>query len=201
MSLPAASGHEAASRSRLLWLSRALLGLLVTASLSLGWWSIQRLRPLQGQGRVLSAEIIQLTAGVGKLESLLDRREQDKWSNSVQSAEGLVFPDQPSIADWLERLKDRMTALGLEGDARFGPMRPLAFPGRKLAILPLTVEVHPGSSSGDRTRTYQRLLQLFQHLAQSPHRVDFVELTVAGGTNSAASAIAVIELWVKAEGS
>jgi len=156
---------------------------------------------LQGQGRALAAEIIQLTAGVGKLESLLDRKDQDKWSNSVQSAEMLVFPDQPSIADWLERLKDRMTALGLEGDARFGPTRPVTLSGQKLAIIPLTVEVRPGPSSGDRTRTYQRLLQLFQHLVQSPRRVDFIELTVTGSTNSAGSATAVVELWVKTEGS
>jgi hypothetical protein len=47
--------------------------------------------------------------------------------------------------------------------------------------------------------TFQRTVQLSQQLAGLEKRVDLVELTAAGGSNSVASTVVVLQLWTGEE--
>lgn len=189
-----------ARRRRSSWIKRVVMFLAIGGALIASWGSVRRLVPLQTENRRLTSDIAQVTAELEAMQTVTSPGVREQLTNSLAAADRRLFSSQQAIAGWLETLREAMVPLALEADARFGPVESRMVAGKTLEVVPLTLDLRPTRLVPGVRSPYQRVLDFCQRITDLPERADFVELTVTAGTNSVDRATAVLELWVKSEG-
>lgn len=190
-----------AKRRRSQWIKRVVMFVAIGGALIASWGSVRRLVPLQTENRRLTSDVAKVTAELEAMQLLTSPAERARLTNELAMADRRLFASQQAIAGWLETLRETMVPLALEADARFGPVEARTVAGEQLEVVPLTLELRPTRLVPGVRSPYQRVLDFCQRVSDLPERADFVELTVTAGTNSVDRAIAVLELWLKSEGS
>jgi hypothetical protein len=176
---------------------RVLLLSCVIGSLSLLWWSVQRLTPVRTRAEDLSRTILQVTTDLEAMGSKwsVDGAHELLEDLDEQSAQRL-FNDH-SLSNWMAELRLQTIPLVLDTSIQVGAHVAASTNANSPVILPITFDVTPRPDMESSYSPYQRLLRFLFQLSNSQKRVDLVELEVHGQTNSIRYAQALLHLWME----
>lgn len=185
---------------------RVALVVLNLGSIGLVWWSFQKqLLPLQKQVRDSNTTVTRLISEVDRMDSAWPQADIAQVRGKFGEARSWMFVGRPAVEAWLGGLKDQVIPLALDVEFDFSKTDPAAPAATTTnappAISPTTValKVRPAAGVEAVASSFQRTLQLSQRLTAQEKRVDLVELTAAGGANSVANAVLVLQLWTGEE--
>jgi hypothetical protein len=179
-----------------LQLARVAILLIGTLSIGLVWWSIlHRLSPISRQVRDRSVEMARLANEVQDLEMNWRARDAAETELRFKQAETLLVAGEPSLLKWQKETERVAEALALQASTQAGKAKAYDDARVGLALLPLSIDVRPLESLQATNRPYARLLEFTRLLDASSKRLDMVEFTVRGSSNSIQQAKMVVDVW------
>lgn len=177
---------------------RAVILILLASSLWLVWWSYNRVyAPRLRECRQDNATVNRLSAEVDDLDRRWPPEDIEKINQRSGQADASLFSDQSGVEAWLADFREQLPPMGLELTAALDKTTAHSVGGRKVAVIPATlqVEFRPVTNSPAMPSPYQRLLYLARQLTLQQTRADFIELTVDSRTNSISHAVLGLNFW------
>jgi hypothetical protein len=183
------------------WILRAVFVLLIAGSAWLVYWSLNRLAIQRKQSRELGTLVSRLGNEIQLMQGKYTQSDVEQLGTHYRRANELLFQGQEPLEKWLLDLKQVMIPLALDGTPQLGKTMVQTNTQPQLTILPATLalDLRPAAGIEARQPGYARLLQFLQEVTTQNKRVDLVDLTVTGGTNSIERAVAGLELWAGEE--
>lgn len=181
-------------------LGRVVMLLLLAGSLYLAWWSVNdRFPPVDKRMKDLQREVASLEDHISRMQMKWDAKDAAKTAEQAKLAEDKLFNGPAECAGWPAELTRQSASLALLTKAQLGKEQPLPAGAldRKLSTWPATVDLQPLAGVKHTNSPYKRLMEFTQALAQNKKRVDLVELSAGGASNSVSQARAVVELWAQ----
>ena len=177
-----------------IWTVRIGLFAGVAVALALLYWSVFiRLLPVSAEHNARSREMTRVS---DELESLRMRMTPDQIeaikARYAQAQQALFDPAQ-ELSAWQTQVSEQASAGTYEAKVNFGTPQPAgAIEG--ISAIPAEVTLQPTVIIGGTATPYARLLKFTESLATSPKRLDLLELSVTGNSNSVSQARAVVQL-------
>lgn len=177
-------------------LTRLAMLAILALSLALLWWSLAvRLAPVNRQYQEKMRELSALVDQVDKSRLQWPASKLEQLQAEYQVAQSLLFADAAEVADWETTVKNQTAQLGLETTLQLdGPQADPAA-GQKLLVLRAALKLQPAKNATVAGPPYARLLDFAQSLDAGNKRIDLLELSVAGNSNSVQQADLVVSLW------
>ncbi|MGE3312952.1 MAG: hypothetical protein AB7O66_23530 [Limisphaerales bacterium] len=173
---------------------RLAVGAVLGVTGFLLWTSVSRLVRARTQSREVTRRIAQLSGEIDVMRAQWPGSRTQAIADRLPAAQASLFSGPPAVAEWIESVRARAIPLDLETEFEFAGARTQAF-DRNVAVLRTRLRVVPDHDATPSKPTYHRLLALGDHLARQPRRLDVLELSVRGDSNSVTEASAVIEMW------
>lgn len=187
---------------------RISLVLLNLGAIGFFWWSLQKvLIPLQKQVRETTTTVTRLISDVDLMERATAEGDVVQVRGKFGDVRSWMFVGRPAVEAWLGGLKEKVVPLALDVDFDFSKAdatEPATTPGvtnSATAISPtrVSLKVRPAAGVEAVLTPFQRTLQMTQQLTGQEKRVDLVELTATGGSNSVDNVVVVLNLWTGEE--
>ena len=178
------------------WPMRLAVVLVLAAVMALVWWSVnQRLLPVLHQGQQTAQEVSTLANEVQQLEAQWNPDDITNTEGLFQdSKQSLLTSDEDRLA--LSRtLQEEAEALNFFADVKLGQVQPFPTAGYKLSLLLTTINLQTAPGNSLTNTPYARLMHFTRLLTQIKPRVDLLDLSVAGNSNSVQQAQAVLQFW------
>jgi hypothetical protein len=174
---------------------RLLLLGIFGASVALLFWSIGRPAVWEKKLELETTKISDLEGEIFQLELRWNPQEAEQISGRFEQSQErlLTGPDQMGAlqAD-LKRFADQFTVSFNAGITR---TQECPLPGKQFTIMSAAVDMRP-ITPGIRTNSpYLRLVNFAQSLTSQKKRVDLIELTARGASNSVSEARVDLQLW------
>jgi hypothetical protein len=178
-------------------LTRLVMLAVLALSLWLLWWSVVvRLAPVNRQYQEKTRELSALADQVDELKLQWSAPKLAELETQYQSAQTMLFENPDATADWAKNLKLQTARLGLETAIQLGAPQPCPAAAQTLAVTRASLDILPARAVVGTTNTpYQRLLELANNVATADKRIDLLELSVSGDSNSVQRASLVVQLW------
>ncbi len=182
---------------------RISLVVLNLGSIAFLWWSLTKvLVPLQKQVREVNVTTTRLIAEVDRMDRLWAEGDIEQVRGKYGDVRSWMFVGRPAVEAWLGGLKEQVIPLALDVDFDFSAdpaaaAAAAATTNAAPAINPthVALKIRPAPGIEAVATPFQRTLQLSQRLTGQEKRVDLVELTATGGSNSVESVTVVLNLW------
>jgi hypothetical protein len=174
------------------------LGMFAVLALSLWllWWSLfVRLAPVHRQFQEKTRDLSELADQVDKLKLQWPAPRLEQLAAQYQDAQGLLFADPEAVADWAKGIPLQAAPMGLEAAIQLGAPQAGPEPAAKLSVTRASLNLSPSRTAGITNTPYQRLLTFTGSLAESERRIDLLELSVSGNSNSIQQASVVVRIW------
>ena len=173
---------------------RVIVFSIVSIAGFLLWSSVSRLSHVRAESRNLSRRIAQLSGEIDVMQSQWPSARTQAVATRMPVAEEALFQGPPAIAEWIESVRATAIPLALETDFEFVSARTQAL-ARAVAVMQTRLQIAPSRDVDSSRPAYHRLLELGQSMARHPQRLDILELTLHGSSNSVGEASALIEVW------
>jgi hypothetical protein len=177
-------------------LLRLFMLVVFVASVGLVWWSINRLAPLgkrieEGTGRIAGLE-----NDILQMELRWDADEADATEAQFNEAGALLFSGQEEITNWQEEIMNSHGD-GLRVNFGLPTVRTLKspMPNRVFTTTEATIDLQAIQDETIETTPYERLLELTETLTTDKRRVDLLEVTARGNSNSVSHARLLVRVW------
>jgi hypothetical protein len=177
-------------------LVRLVLFLVFAGALTLTWWSVNRLAPAEKKLQMQSDKLARLEDDVMQLELRWNPREAEQVAGKFKQAQEQVFGGQDEFLRWQEELKRQTNQFFLEVKAQTGRTQACPLPNKVFSVIPATVDMRVSDEAVTQP-PYKRLLDFTQNLTTQKKRVDLMELTVIGSSNSVSQAKLAVQLWAQ----
>lgn len=184
---------------------RISLVVLNVGAVAFFWWSLTKvLVPLQSQTRETNVTVTRLISEVDRMERVWAEGDVEQVRSKYGDVRSWMFVGRPAVETWLSGLKEQVVPLALDVDFDFSadPASATATTTNATpAINPTRValKVRPAPGIEAVASPFQRTLQLTQRLTGQEKRVDLVELSATGGSNSVENVTVVLNLWTGEE--
>lgn len=194
---PAATPEKAAPKRRLLMAVAQRLGLflVVGAALLVIYWSVNRLLETQRQGAALDQQFARLTGDIELMQTRWSEAKTADLQRRVADARQELFEGAPAVQAWEESIRAEAVPLALDAEIAFTGTRQETMGDQHLTLMQATIDLAPAEGVASERSSYRRVLDFSQRLAAQSRRLDLLELSVQGGSNSVGRARAVVELW------
>src|ERR1043166_3704930 len=171
-----------------------LLGSLVV-SVALAWWSINRLPDWEKKIQSQNTKIAQLEDEILNLEKRWSDSEAEEVGARCKTVQDQLLSGHDEVMLWQTNLQRRANQFTLSVNTGVTNTMDCPLPGKRFSIYSATVDVGT-ISPGVRTNSpYLRLLNFAQSLASDRKRVDLVELSAGGSSNSVPKATLGLQPW------
>lgn len=176
------------------WLVRVGLFAGLGAALALIYWSVfVRFLPMT---REHNAKASQMTRAADELE-VLRRRFSAEEIEGVRSryaeAQASLFDLKTETTEWQTQIEEQARSGTLNPNVKFGaPAANTNLNG--ISAITAEVTLQPDPNVRTTNTPYARLLKFTDGLASSPKRLDLLELSVTGDSNSVSQAQVVVQL-------
>ena len=176
------------------------LGLAAGLAISLGllYWSVFiRLSPVTTEHR---QRAIEMTRASDELEMLRRRwapNEVEELKARHARAQKSLFNAKQDLVDWETQMRDQARAKAWDADVKMGAPQPTNAPVPGITVATAAVNLQPLVMGSTNLSAYARLLRVTEALADSPKRLDLIELSVTGDSNSVSQAQAVVQLYAE----
>ena len=186
---------------------RISLVVLNLGSVAFFWWSLTKvLMPLQKQTQDTNLIVTRLISEVDRMERVLAEGDVEQVRGKYGDVRSWLFVGRPAVEAWLGGLKEQVVPLALDVEFDFTADPAPATATTTTTNAPLTInptrvtlKVRPAPGIEAVASPFQRTLQLTQRLTEQEKRVDLVELTATGGSNSVENVTVVLNLWTGEE--
>ena len=181
--------------------ARFFMLLLVTATLTLEWWTWFRRYPLIAQKQQEVQQVLQLEGEVQRLAGTWSEDAAAQVETKLQQARERLFTGDTGSTACLGQLQEPTRAPTLAINVKLHQAQPHPQSSDTLTIVPTFWEVTPPTvgklAVGAPTDSMQGgLLKLLQELTTNqPKRMDLVELSVSGDGSSMTQARVGFRLW------
>jgi len=176
------------------FLARFVLLLVFGGSLFLTWWSVNRLAPMEKKLQMQSDRLARLEDDVMQMELKWNPREAEQVGTKFKLAQEQLFAGNEEFLRWQEELKRQTNQFSLEVKAQSGRTQACPLPNKVFAIIPATIEMRVSDELLTQA-PYKRVLDLAKNLTTQKKRVDLLELSVKGNSNSVSQARFELQLW------
>lgn len=188
-----------APHSRFAWCASAMMRRILGAgavilSFSLVWASANRLTRVREQVGSLTAQATRLTAEIDVMRAQWPPARTQHIQANLPAAQAKLFQGPPALADWMRLAEAQAVPLALETQFELLGMRTQHI-HQPIAIMQTRLDLQPSRDAVSPRPSYQRLLEFARFLSLTNQRLDIVELSVTGTSNSVGSASLVLELW------
>lgn len=176
------------------WTVRAVILLSVTGCLALLYWSVfVRLLPVTTEHREKALEMTRTADELEQLRARWTAQQIEEIKEQYARAQEALFQREEELATWEEETRNEASARVLAATLKRQP----AITSRADGIQMITaqVDVFPEDIFGSTNSPYNRLLLFADALARSPKRLDLIDLSVVGNSNSISQAQAVVQLF------
>lgn len=174
---------------------RVAVIVVLAASILLPVWSWKRLQPVTRQRAAATDRQMRLNNEVDGLERRWDQAEAERVEAQLKQVMERLFAGPEEHMGWQTEL-DRQTRLhDLDVSSRLGTTELRTKDGHTLVVRPATIELSPAATARSTNSPYQRLLGFTRTLTNMNRRIDLVELSVTGHSNSVDKAKATVQLW------
>ena len=180
-------------------LVRGLMLLVFGLSVWLVWRSVDRLDPVQRSLRAKDSERAGLANDVQQLEMQWNAGESERTEERFKEASELLFAGPEERDRWQQEIKRHGFSAAFDATVQLGSARPHPKTNHHLSLQPVTINLLPAAFGRSTNAPYQRLLSFARTLENSKRRVDVLEFSVDGGSNSVRQARAVLEVWARQE--
>ena len=172
--------------------------LAVAACATLVWWSVsRRLLPATRELRDQTVAMTRLAREVEELEKNWNEEEVQRTEERYKQAQELLFNSDADLLDWKEETEREAVAMNLAATTQTNQARPHATEST-LALRPVNVRIDPVPVIRTTNSPYRRFLGLAETLQKQAKRVDLLELSVTGNSNSLQRANLTLEAWASA---
>lgn len=175
-------------------IERLVVFSVVSIAGALLWSSVSRLARIRTESRDLSSRIAHLSGEIDVMRAQWPGTRTQHVADRLPVARTSLFEGPPAVAEWIESLRAAAIPLALETDFEFVGARTQAME-RAVAVMQTRLRITPDRGAESPRPTYHRLLELGQTIARHPKRLDILELTLRGSSNSVGEASALIEVW------
>jgi hypothetical protein len=175
-------------------LTRAILLTVFAGSVVLVWWSVNRLAPADRKLEVQNTKIASLEKEIEHLEQKPNPLEAEKTANEYKQAQELLFQGPDEAIGW-EELRRQASRFTVKVEAQIGKTQACVLSRRQFRIVSANLEFQLNPDNLSTNSPYRSLLEVAQRLTSQKRRVDLVELSVSGNSNSVSTARMGLELW------
>ncbi len=174
---------------------RLLLFGVFVASVALAWWSISRLPVWEKKLEQESTKISQLEGDIDQLERRWNPEEAAQITNKFKLSQERIMAGREEVAAWQTELKQRGDQFAMSFSPSTTRTQECSLPGKRFSIISFTVNLGT-VTPGIRTNSpYLRLVNFARDLTSQKRRVDLMELTASGVSNSVSEAHLSVQLW------
>jgi len=174
---------------------RLLLLFIFGGSVALAWWSIDRLPVWEKKLVLENTKIAEVEGEILQLELRWNPQEAEQIAARLKQSQDQLMSGNDEVLAWQANLKRRADQFTLSVNAGVTKTQDCPLPGKRFSIYSETVDVG-AITPGVRTNSpYLRLLNFTQILTSQKKRVDLVEMTASGNSNSVSEAHLGLQLW------
>ena len=178
------------------WMVRAVILLSVAGCLVLLYWSVFiRLLPVTTEHR---EKALEMTRTADELEQLRGRWTEQQIAEIKERyarAQEALFQRDEELAAWEEATRNEASMRALAATVKRQPAIPITSTADRINRITAQLNVVPEVIFGSTNSPYNRLLPFANAIAHSPKRLDLIELSVVGNSNSISEAQAVVQLF------
>ena len=167
----------------------------LAGSILLPVWSWKRLQPVSRQRAAAAAQQMRLNNEADGLERRWDPAEAERVQAQLKQVEERLFASSEEHMGWQTELDRQTRQHDIDVISRLGTTELRSRHGHTLAVRPATIELTPAADARSTNSSYQRLLGFTRTLGNMNRRIDLVELSVTGRSNSVEQARAIVQLW------
>jgi len=157
-------------------------------------WGVYRLQRMETLRQQESAKQAQLLDETSKMESRWNRSEAEQVGAKFKQAQEQLFAGNEEFLRWQEELKRQTNQFSLEVKAQSSRTQACPLPNKVFTIIPATIEMRVSDELLTQA-PYKRVLDLAKNLTTQKKRVDLLELSVKGNSNSVSQAKFELQLW------
>ncbi len=176
-------------------LVRLAMLLVLAGSVWLAWWSVDRYLLMQRLQREKDSELAGLVDEVQQLELKWDAGEAERVEARFKEAGELLFAGPEERDGWQKEMQREGLLQAFATTVRLGPAQPHPATEHKLSTFRATLDLQAAPAARSAKSPYARLLGFAGTLEKGERRVDWLELSVLGNSNSVRQASAVLQLW------
>jgi len=176
-------------------LVRVVVIAALAGSMLLPVWSWKRLQPVSRQRAAAAAQQMRLNNEADGLERRWDAAEAERVEAQLKQVQERLFANPEEHMDWQTDLDRQTRQHEIDVISRLGTTETRTRHGHTLGVRPATIELQPAAAARSTNSSYQRLLGFTRTLTNMNRRIDLVELTVTGRSNSVEQARAIVQLW------
>jgi hypothetical protein len=171
----------------------------VAVALGLLYWSVfVRLLPVAAENNLQSRQMTRLSDDLELLRRRFSPAEVESIKARYTAAQEMLFVPEQEMANWETQILEQARVGTLDAKVKMGAPQPASGIDGINAIT-AEVSMQPNLIMGATLTPYARMLKFTQALATSPKRLDLVELSVTGDSNSVSQAQAVVQLLTGAK--
>jgi len=172
---------------------RVVLFSVVSVTGILLWSSVSRLTQVRTESRDLSRQIAHLSGEIDVMRAQWPGIRTQQVTSRMPEATTSLFQGPPAISEWIESVRASAIPLALETEFEFIGTRTQALDS--VVVMQTRLHITPDREAESPRPAFHRLLELGQTIANYPKRLDVLELTLHGSSNSVGEASALIEVW------
>jgi len=176
-------------------LERVGLALAMSASFAVIWWSVDRLGSAQRHTADLGQQAARLASEIDVMRGQWPAGSTQAVLQRYSQASEALFQTPEAIAAWHDTLREDAIPLALDPTLALAETRQTNAGSASFTVIAANLEVRPADGIASDRPAYRRVLQFTHALASQPRRLDLVQLSVEGGSNSVSKAQATVELW------
>src|SRR6266540_167643 len=176
-------------------LIRVAVVVVLAGAILLPVWSWKRLQPVSRQRAAAAAQQMRLNNEADGLERRWDPAQAERVEAQLKQVLERLFASPEELMEWQTELDRQTRQHEIEVTSRLGATETRSRDGHTLAVRPATIELLPTAAGRSTNSSYQRLLGFTRTLANMNRRIDLVELSVTGRSNSVEQARATVQLW------
>jgi hypothetical protein len=180
---------------RSLWVRLAML-VVFAGSAALIWWSVNRLPPLEKKIEEQNARVAAAENDILQMELRWDPAGARETENRFQQANGQLFSGPEEFARWQQELKLSQTEpFRLAFITQAGRTQASPLPNKVFSTTTAIIELQSITNEAAITSPYQRLVELAESITTHKKRVDLLELSASGNSNSVSHAMLRVQVW------
>jgi hypothetical protein len=178
------------------WIVRAVILFAVGGCLWLLYWSVfVRLLPITTEHREKALEMTRASDELERLRARWTVQQIAEIKEQYTRAQEALFQREEELATWEEETRNEASKYVLAAALKREPATPMTSPATGIYMVAAQVNIVPEDIFGSTNSPYNRLLLLSDALTRSPKRLDLVELSVVGNSNSISQAQAIVQLF------
>jgi hypothetical protein len=166
----------------------------VALSLALLYWSVfVRLLPVTAEHNLQARQMTRLADELELLRRRWSPTEIEEIKVRYAAARESLFKPEQEMGGWETQILEQARIGTLDAKVKMGAPQP-AGPIEGISAITAEVSLQPNTILGATLTPYARVLKFTEALTASPKRLDLIELSVTGDSNSISQAQAVVQL-------